>query len=219
MKKFHKIIGLVLPLVMIAFIAGCGGSSSSTPTSASTTTSTDTSSQSNSVSSPTAGQGTLSISLTDAPAAEFLAVYVTIAEVHVHRAGSDDDEGEWIVAATPNATYNLLELQNGITTFLGEKNIPSGDYTQMRLILGNAPVGTTPDGEPHPYTNYIILLEDELPYALTVPSNTLKQNHNFTLIEGSEMNMLIDFDAKKSIHPAGKKWMLNPVITVKTELE
>ncbi len=232
MKIFHKITTLALFLTSSLILIGCGGGSSSSTTASTTPTTTSSSNTSNTTSS-TIGQGKLSVHLTDAPA-EYEAVYVTIAEVLVHREGTDDDnddvsnddsndndndDGEWIVVATPNITYNLLELQNGITTFMGEELIPSGDYTQLRLVLGS-----TPDaklnilGNPHPEANYIIL-DDDLPYALKVPSNTVKYNHNFTLIDGGDVDMVIDFDAEKSIHPAGDKWILNPVLKVKTELQ
>jgi hypothetical protein len=123
------------------------------------------------------------------------------------------------VVATPNRTYNLLELQNGVTSFMGEDTIPSGDYTQLRMILGDTP-DTTPNllGDAHPYANYIIL-DDDVAYALKVPSNTLKYNHNFTLVDGGDTDMVIDFDAKKSIHQAGNKWLLKPVLKVKTTLQ
>ena len=231
MKIFHKITALMLSMTISFIIVGCGGGSSTSTvadsTAAEATPATSTAPvPSNTSSTPSTspiGEGKLSILLTDAPA-EFEAVYVTIAEVHVHRASTEDessnnDDGEWIVVATPNITYNLLELQNGVTTFMGEALIPSGDYTQLRLILGS-----TPDsnlnllGNPHPETNYIIL-DDDQAYLLKVPSNTVKYNHNFTIVDGGDVEMIIDFDAKKSIHSAGDKWLLKPVLKVQTELQ
>ena len=60
---------------------------------------------------------------------------MTIAEIQVHRA--DEAEGTWQTILTPNATYNLLDLINGTTAFLGVADLATGTYTQMRLILGN----------------------------------------------------------------------------------
>lgn len=250
MKNFHKITAFVLLLTTSSIMMGCSGGSSptgdvsstdnTTPSTTTSTTTSTTSTSTTSTSSPTTtsnpsdsnsattiGQGKLSIHLTDAPA-EYEAVYVTISEVHVHRADindsnesneTDGDAEGWIVVATPNSTYDLLELQNGITTFMGEDLIPSGDYTQLRLILG-----ATPDtalnilGNPHPEAQYIIL-DDDQAYALKVPSNTVKYNHNFTIIDGGDVDMVIDFDANKSIHSAGNKWLLKPVLKVSTELQ
>lgn len=227
MKIFHKITAFALSITTSLIMVGCGGGSSSTTETTSTTPSS--SNTSDATSSTAIAQSKLSVHLTDAPA-EFEAVYVTIAEVLVHRADTEDasntnndsndnDDGEWLVVATPNITYNLLELQNGITTFMGEEFVPSGDYTQLRLVLGS-----TPDaelnilGNPHQDANYIIL-DDDQAYTLKVPSNTVKYNHNFTLIDGGDVDMVIDFDAKKSIHSAGEKWLLNPVLKVTTELQ
>ena len=225
MKHLHKITALALSMTISFIIVGCGGGNSPstvadaaspdlTPTT--TTVSPSTSNASDTISSPTIGQGKLSVLLTDAPA-EFEAVYVTIAEVHVHNAGSGEEE--WIVVATPNITYNLLELQNGVTTFMGEELIPSGDYTQLRMVLGSTPDAENNIlGNPHPEAHYIIL-DDDQAYALKVPSNTVKYNHNFTIVDGGDVEMVIDFDAKKSVHSAGDKWLLKPVLKVKTELE
>lgn len=239
MNLFHKVTVLVLSLTTGLILVGCGGGSSSTTESS--TVSPETTNSTTTTTSSKVGQSKLSVYLTDAPV-EFEAVYVTISEVLVHREGTDDesdssddtnstedtkqtetdeDDGEWIVVATPNLTYNLLELQNGVTSLMGEETLPSGDYTQLRMVLGN-----TPDGEPnilgntHPHAHYIIL-DDDTAHALKVPSNTLKHVHNFTLVDGGETEMIIDFDAKKSIHEAGKsgKWLLQPVLKVKTELQ
>ena len=51
------------------------------------------------------GTGTLSLSLSDATTDEYNAVYVTIEEVQVHKAG-----GTWQEVVFPQKTYNLLEL-------------------------------------------------------------------------------------------------------------
>lgn len=224
MKIFHKITALALLLTTSLIVLGCGGGSSSSTATTSTTDTSTTPTTTPTTSSSAIGQGKLSVHLTDAPA-DYEAVYVTIVEVRVNREGTEDDDsddGEWIVVATPNVTYDLLELQNGITTFMGEELIPSGDYTQLRLILGNVPDAKLNIlGNPHPEANYIILTEENNlePHALKVPSNTIKYNHNFTLLDGASVDMVIDFDADKSIHPAGDKWILNPVLKVTTELQ
>jgi hypothetical protein len=228
MKIFHKITALALSLTTSLIMVGCGGGSTSSTTASSTTdttpsTSTTTTENTQSTSSPTIGQGKLSILLTDAPG-DFVAVYVTIAEVLVHREGTegdDSDDGEWLSVATPNITYDLLKLQNGITTLMGDKIIPATDYTQLRLILGSDDDGAVSPllERTHPFPHYIILEDDLEPYALKVPSNTIKYNHNFTILDNEVVEMMIDFDANKSIHPAGDKWILNPFLKVTTELQ
>jgi len=222
MKTFHKITALALSLTTSLIMVGCGGGSTTTSTTdTSTTPSSSTSSDTTRV-----GQGKLSVYLTDAPDPAYEAVYVTVAEVHVHRTGTEDedsekdndsDDGEWFVIDIKDTTYNLLELQGGVTAFMAENLIPSGKYTQVRLVLGSEPDNTLNIlDKPHLEPHYILL--DGQPYALKVPSNTIKYNHNFTIIDGGSTDMIIDFDAKKSIHPAGDKWILNPVLKVTTTL-
>ena len=229
MKIFHKITALALSLTASLIMVGCGGGSTSSTTTASTTdatpsTSTTTTESTQSTTSSTIGQGKLSVYLTDLPG-DYEAVYVTIAEVRVHREGTegdDSDEGEWLTIATPGVTYNLLDLQHDVTAFMGDEIIPDGDYTQLRLILSSVSDGErNMFGEEHEAANYIVLKEEDnlIPFALKVPSNTIKYNHNFSIPNGGEVDMLIDFDADKSIHPAGDKWILNPVLKVTTDLQ
>jgi len=58
---------------------------------------------------------------------------------------------------SPNKTYNLLELVNGVREQLGITELVTGHYTQMRLIIGDSPDDTINLlSEGHPYANHII---------------------------------------------------------------
>ena len=219
--NLYKLLAYFFTLLVIISINGCGGSSSSSTTSAT---------------------GSVSVLLTDAPG-DYEAVYVTIDEILVHKAGDDDlnvtdddlnvteadlnatdDDPSWITVAEPHKTYDLLTLQNGITELLGESNISAGRYTQMRLVLGSEDDnGTTvADGYPsHPFANYIVFLDGGDVSELDVPSNVFKTNHNFEIIQGESYTMLIDFDANQSINQAGNsgRWILNPVIGIETTID
>ena len=49
--------------------------------------------------------------------------------------GNDDPPRGWVTLATPNSLINLLTLQNGTTTNLGVKTLPTGTYQGFRLII------------------------------------------------------------------------------------
>ena len=154
--------------------------------------------------------GILGVSLTDAPAA-YDAVYVTVERVTVHRADdSNESNASWITVAEPHGTYNLLTLQNGTTEDLGVATIPAAKYTQMRLYLS----ADSNDSTLYPYGNYVVI--GGVPYELTVPSMVIKENHNFVMAPDGNMTMTIDFDANASVHDASGKWMLKPVLHIKT---
>lgn len=197
MKKLH-LWNWIFFSALILILIGCGGSGSS--------------------STAGEGTGTLSLSLTDATTNEYKAAYVTIKEVHVHMAGGDPDNG-WQIVAAPNQTFNLLELVNGIKENLGITELAAGHYTQMRLIIGDTPDdGINILSELHPYANYIIQSDNEV-HELKIPSgyNTgIKIVHGFDINEGEITELILDFDASKSIVKAGKsgKWLLKPTIKV-----
>jgi hypothetical protein len=162
----------------------------------------------------TSQPGSLSLSLTDASTDAYQAVYVTIGEVQVHMNG-----GAWKVVASPNKTYNLLDLVNGVREQLGISELDAGNYTEMRLIIGE-----TPDGginiltQKHPYANYVIDLDDN-EHELKVPSGYqtgVKIVQGFTISEKQTTELVLDFSASASVVVAGKSgnWLLKPTIKV-----
>jgi hypothetical protein len=196
MKASSTWIILSLFILMITACGGGGGSSS-----------------------VSGGTGTLSLSLTDATTDEYKAVYVTIKEVWVHMGGNEKKNSNWEVVASPEETYNLLDLANGVLEQLGISDLPAGHYTQMRLIIGDKPdKGFNFMGEKHPYANYIIDSSDVY-HELKIPSGLqtgIKIVNGFDIKADEITELLLDFDASRSIVMAGAsgQWLLKPTIKV-----
>lgn len=155
--------------------------------------------------------GTLSIGLTDGSTDDYQAVYVTIKEVQVHHA-----DGDWETVGYPGdldtgKTYDLLELRNGVIEQLVLTDLDPGNFTQMRLILGDVP-----DDE-HPYANYIIDSEGK-EKELKIPSgfqSGIKLVHPFTISAGGITELVLDVIVPKSIVRTGSgKYILKPTIKI-----
>lgn len=161
--------------------------------------------------------GRLSLGLTDKPTDDYQAVYVTIKEVAVHAA--DDPEDSWTTVASPNKTYNLMALANGVRAKLGIASLDAGHYTQLRLIIGeDSDGGVNILGNVHPSANYVIDADDGT-HDLKVPSGLqtgVKLVQGFDINENSTTELTFDFDASRSVVVAGKseKYLLKPTIQV-----
>src|SRR5205085_6738312 len=95
------------------------------------------------------GTGTLVVQLTDAPFLVDSLRSVDIFVVRVDARGSDADSASsdhaltddssstngWKTVASPNASFNLLSLQNGVAATLGEATLAAGTYNGFRLII------------------------------------------------------------------------------------
>jgi hypothetical protein len=143
------------------------------------------------------GTGRLKVYLTDSPA-DFDEVNIKVDRVEVHSTGSDSLSG-WAVVNADTATYDLLILRNGANALLGDQMLPAGKYTQIRLFIGDS-------------SNVLV---DGVRYDLEIPSNVVKLNHNFDIIEGVLYELTLDFDAARSIVLTGNgRYKLQPVIRV-----
>ncbi|HEU0198972.1 MAG TPA: DUF4382 domain-containing protein [Burkholderiaceae bacterium] len=157
------------------------------------------------------GMGTLRVALTDAPACGFDQVNVTVDRVRVHASASADEaSGGWHdLVVTPPRKVNLLDLTNGVLEELGQVPLPAGQYTQLRLVLrGNA--GGAPANSVVPTGGS----EQPLDTPSAVQSG-IKLIHPFTVAAGDLADVVLDFDACKSIVRRGNgTFGLKPVIAV-----
>jgi len=181
-------------LAAVTLLAACGGGSSTTSGSAT-------------------GQGTLRVALTDAPSCGFDEVNVTVEKVRVHRSSTaaDADAGWSEVVLNPARRVNLLDLTNGVLAELGQTELPVGTYTQLRLQLAS-------NGSTAPYANSVVPTGGtETP--LDTPSaqqSGLKMNLNLTVAANELADVVLDFDACKSVVTRGAsgRYNLKPVVTV-----
>ena len=158
--------------------------------------------------SPADSTGTLKILLTDAPC-KFDQINITFSEISVHSSddsaeeeqtngegadGNSEDQGsiskksagEWIIINNETQTFDLLTLTNGITSILGEKELEAGHYTQIRLQITEAEIAV-----------------DGTTYPLTIPSGTVKFVSGFDIVSETSTELIIDFDAARSVHTTG----------------
>ena len=155
--------------------------------------------------------GTLGVSLTDAPACGFDKVYVTVLKVRVHQSSSasDTDAGWTDITLNPARKIDLLSLTNGALNSLGETPLAAGHYTQLRLVLDpNTAVGLANSVVP----------TGGVETALVTPSavqSGIKLINQFDVASGQRVDLLLDFDACKSVVTRGNgTYALKPVIKV-----
>ena len=164
--------------------------------------------------------GAVSVSLTDAPACGFDAVYVTVSKVRIHQSDSASDTAAgWTeITLNPPRKINLLDLNdptqpNLALEHLGETPLPAGHYTQLRLLLASNRNNPNP-----PFANAVVLSGTTTELPLDTPSGIqtgIKLVHQFDVPPGQRVDLLLDFDACKSIVLRGNgTYALKPVIKV-----
>lgn len=149
-------------------------------------------------STKTTSQGAIKIYLADKPV-DFDAVNIVVSQVSVHMADQDSASG-WIMISDTTRTFDLLELRNGAMVLFANHQIEPGHYTQIRLKV----------------TDGCSVVVDGTPYDLEIPSGEqsgIKINHQFQILPDYVYELLLDFDAEKSIIQKGNgQYQMKPVI-------
>jgi hypothetical protein len=161
--------------------------------------------------------GTLRVAMTDAPACGYDNVFVTVEKVRVHAsAAAGDAEGGWHeVVVSPARRVDLLTLTNGVLEELGQTALPAGQYSQVRLVLA-ANSGSAPTANAVKPTGGTLTPLD----TPSAQQSGLKLQAHFDVQSGQMADLVIDFDACKSVVKAGNsgKYNLKPVISVTPRL-
>jgi hypothetical protein len=156
----------------------------------------------------------VSVRLTDAPG-DLASASVEIVEVYL-QSGADDGAGDGRVSLfSGSRTFDLLDLQNGVTEELSEVLVPAGSYSQLRLVVGDATI-TTESGATYSTEDNTLLCPScaQSGFKINLPGGTVD-------LENDTHILLIDFDVAQSFgHAAGQsgRWVMHPVMTA-TELE
>lgn len=166
-------------------------------------------------SSSSTATGQLRVAMTDAPACGYDQVNVTVEKVRVHQSATaaDSDSGWSEVVLNPARKVNLLDLTNGVLAELGQTELPAGSYSQLRLQLAS-------NGGAAPYANSLVLSGSEggeIPLQTPSAQQTgLKMNLNLTVEPNHLADLVLDFDACKSVVKAGNsgRYNLKPVVSV-----
>jgi len=193
-RQAGLLAGSVIAAVSLTACGGGGGGSGASSTPA-----------------PAATAGTLSVSLTDAPSCGFDAVNVTVNKVRVNAsAGAGDTDAGWTdITLNPAKKINLLNLSNGVLESLGQASLPAGHYSQLRLVLdANTGTGMANSVVPTGGT------ETTLSTPSAVQSG-IKLAKEFDVAAGQNVDLVLDFDACKSVVTQGKgRYLLKPVVKV-----
>jgi hypothetical protein len=151
------------------------------------------------------GTGHLQVMLTDGPA-DYDAVNIDVQRVEVNVSSDTGASSGWqAVNVLRPGIYNLLKFSNGIDTLLASADLPAGNLSQMRLVLGD---------------NNSVVINGQS-YPMKTPSaqqSGLKFNIHSQLTAGIVYRLWIDFDANRSVVSTGNGgYLLKPVIRTYAE--
>jgi hypothetical protein len=154
---------------------------------------------------PNSREARVNFRLVDAPA-DYDEVWIEVLAIRVkvdhEESDVSEDESTWDEISNNGSTMvNLLDLTGGNSLLIGTEEFPEGKIDQIRLVLGN--------------NNY--LMKDGVKINLTTPSaqqSGLKIKVEETIEGGNTYDLVIDFDAAKSIVKAGNSGnvILKPVL-------
>ncbi len=146
------------------------------------------------------GMGRIEVRVTDAPG-DVQEILVTVSEVKVHKASTDEEDGVWRTLGIDEDTFSLLELE-GLELTLATEEVAAGKYTQLRMTIFEV----------------WVTLEGENPVEATIPSGELKFVRPFDLEAGGTIALVVDFDAAESVVVTGNgKVIFKPVVKLLIE--
>ncbi len=159
------------------------------------------------------GTGTLRMAMTDAPACGYDHVWVTVDRVRVHTSASAGDaDGGWQeIVLQPARRIDLLTLTNGALEELGQTPLPAGAYSQVRLVLASNSPSQPQANAVQPTGGSVVALDTP-----SAQQSGLKLQARFDVADGQLADLVLDFDACRSVVPRGNagRYNLKPVVSV-----
>ena len=170
------------------------------------------------------GVGTLVVQLTDAPfptdSVKSVDIFVVrvegrtedvddaAADQHVATETESESDG-WKILATPNASIDLLALQNGVVSTVGQTTIPAASYHGFRLIIDPSKSSVTLKGG-------AVLTNTSSP-SVTFPSASrsgIKIVLGAPVVVGADgkTTMVVDFDVGNSFVMRGNSLSQNGLL-------
>jgi hypothetical protein len=170
---------------------------------------------SDSPTSPSGTTGVLNLRLTDSPYGDARSVLVTFSAVTAHRDSEDDFTTLPFAEGTTARTCDLKKLEDA-QDVLGVGTLPSGHYTQIRLVVSSATIYFEHAAEGDACAPTVTAPEGRSA-SLEISSGEVKLNRQFDVPEGGSTTMLLDFDGDRSIRETGNgRYMMTPVIAVQS---
>jgi hypothetical protein len=149
--------------------------------------------------------GTLTLSVTDAPVDKATQVRVQFTEVELIKADGSTESFE----LSPVKNVDLLNFSGGLSTpLLDQVRVPDGEYQGLRLKVN---AGNDADDS-------FLILDTGAQEALLLPSaneSLLTINQSFTVERREELALTVDFDLRKSVlEPSsdGEPYELRPAL-------
>ena len=204
MKRFHRLIGIVLSLTMITLISGCGGSSSpsgSAPPSSNVET------------------GVMSLYITDVKPR--LPEITTAVNIRVIGIEYGHDGGWTEVENFKPLSINLLEWQHGRSIHLGDFELPVGHYKEIRFKLAIpekvGDIKSNPDCnitfEERNADGTLAKVWTEPLFVPSGGSSGYKGKGEFDITANARIAVAADWDVGRAIHVTGNgKYILHPVV-------
>ncbi len=157
------------------------------------------------------GGNNVVVRLTDAPIdlTGVSAVNVTLTGVSLHAEGDDGKSTKLSLTAGDEMVVNLLDYQDGQVVLIATGEVPDGTYSKIRMHVSRAELVRDDDGDPE---------TPEIVEEIFNPSSKVDVPVAFSLTNGEDMEITLDFDAALSVqvnetggqHP----YLLRPVINV-----